>query len=50
MPKGRCKRCGRIYYGWSLINREYRFCDCGGTVEIVEVSSTPKGGEKIKKN
>ena len=36
MPKGRCKTCGRVYYGWSLTNREHRFCECGGAVEVVE--------------
>lgn len=28
VPKGRCKECGAISYGWP------RVCECGGEIEL----------------
>jgi hypothetical protein len=34
MPEGKCKKCGKKYAGWALINPAYHACDCGGEIEI----------------
>ena len=33
-PCGRCIKCGRIYYGWSLECHPQK-CECGGDVELI---------------
>lgn len=36
MPKGKCSKCGAVYYGWALVYRkEENICPlCGGVVEV----------------
>lgn len=34
MPKGRCIKCGRAYYGWSLKYHPQK-CECGGDIELI---------------
>lgn len=34
MPKGRCIKCGRIFYGWSL-KCEPQKCECGGDIVLI---------------
>lgn len=34
MPEGKCKRCGKKYHGWALLNPANRICECGGEIEI----------------
>jgi uncharacterized OB-fold protein len=35
--KGKCPRCGAIYYGWALGNPLHQRCEqCGGSLEISE--------------
>ena len=38
MPKAICLICGRIYYGWALLQKKYRTCECGCKLvfELVE--------------
>lgn len=38
MPKGKCRKCGSIYYGWSLVHKkEENICfKCGGVIELVK--------------
>lgn len=37
MPKGKCRKCGAVYYGWALVYRkEENICPlCGGVVEVL---------------
>ena len=35
--KGKCEKCGAVFYGWALADIDKRKCTkCGGTVELVE--------------
>jgi rRNA maturation endonuclease Nob1 len=35
--QGKCKSCGKDWYGWALQNPEHRVCSvCGGEIEIVK--------------
>jgi hypothetical protein len=35
--KGKCEKCGAVFYGWALSDIRKRKCTkCGGTVELVE--------------
>lgn len=36
MPKGKCRKCGAVYYGWSLVyKKDQNTCvQCGGVVEV----------------
>jgi len=36
MPKGKCIKCGSLYYGWALVvKKEDNICPmCGGKVEV----------------
>jgi len=37
MPTAICKKCGRRYYGWALMNPEKQVCPlCGGKLEVDE--------------
>lgn len=41
VPKGKCKKCGEVHYGWALVAEdcqpEGRTCDkCGGEIELIE--------------
>ena len=40
IPKGKCKKCGAICYGWILENPQKRICTvCNGQIEIVDNSN-----------
>ncbi len=45
MPEGTCKKCGKKYYGWALQQPQYRVCDCGGEIEVTEVTIKTEDGE-----
>jgi len=38
MPKAVCESCGKVFWGWSLLQPEYRTCDCGYRLVLVEES------------
>ncbi len=57
VPEGRCKKCGRKYYGWALKSPEHRVCECSGEIEITylpqslpqtEPWSRYKVGDRVK--
>jgi len=37
MPKVKCPKCGRIWYGWSLKYVQSQTCTCGEKLKIKEV-------------
>ena len=47
MPEGTCKKCGKKYYGWALQQPQYRVCDCGGEIEVTEVTIKTEDGEVL---
>ena len=36
MPKALCLRCGKVWYGYALLIKKHRYCDCGDWLIIVE--------------
>ncbi len=39
MPTGRCKGCGKLYFGWALVHSRTPNCDCcGGEIELLNNS------------
>lgn len=34
MPWGKCKKCGKGWFGWALLCSEH-FCECGGEIEVM---------------
>ena len=40
MPSGKCKQCGKVYYGWAFKykpeGRVLFCCECGGDLESVK--------------
>ena len=35
MPKVKCPICGKIWYGWVLLEKD-QYCDCGEKLELIE--------------
>jgi len=35
MPKAICKKCGKIWHGWALKEKE-QYCTCGEKLELIE--------------
>jgi len=42
MPKVICKKCGKLWWGWSLLWGKKQYCDCGEELKL-------KGGENRMK-
>jgi NAD-dependent SIR2 family protein deacetylase len=41
MPKGRCEKCGHVYYGWALKAEKAPHCvKCGGKIRLEENAGT----------
>ena len=38
MPKVKCPKCGKLWWGWSLLWGKKQYCDCGEELKL-------KGGE-----
>lgn len=36
MPEGVCLRCGKKWYGWSLLEPKGRICTCGGVILLAK--------------
>jgi len=36
MPKASCENCGKVFWGWALLYPEYRTCECGFRLILVE--------------
>lgn len=36
MLKGVCSKCGRVFYGWALQEREHQRCSCGAELVVFE--------------
>jgi len=36
IPRAICPKCGKRYVGWALLYKEYRFCECGYALAMVE--------------
>jgi len=34
MPKVKCPKCGKWWYGWSLIFGLSQYCDCGEKLKV----------------
>lgn len=37
MPKGKCSKCGKMYYGWALKYKQpdrVLICKCGGEIKL----------------
>jgi len=47
MLEGTCKKCGRKYHGWALQQPEHRTCECGGEIEVTELTITNKDGKVL---
>ena len=37
MPKGKCEKCGKVWYGWALELDVHRICDCNGGIIIIPI-------------
>ena len=45
MIEGKCPKCGKQYYGWSLLNPRYQSCaKCGTGLLILEDGKRPIQG------
>jgi len=41
MPKAKCPKCGRVYYGWALKQEPQKYCsECGAPLNIEDDSQT----------
>ena len=38
MLRGKCEKCGEVYYGWALEQEQEHQCECGGLLEGSEDS------------
>ena len=38
MLRGKCEKCGEVYYGWALEQGREHQCECGGHLEVSEDS------------
>jgi len=36
IPKAVCPKCGKVYYGWALLYKKHRYCECGYALGLVE--------------
>ena len=42
MPEGKCPKCGALFVGWALTDRQQQTCpECGVTLDIVDDDSRP---------
>ncbi len=48
-PKGKCKDCGRAWYGWALENGDHK-CTCGGEIVICPDKGKPKEEHHVSDN
>ena len=47
MLKGVCKKCGEETEGWPLRKPVHRVCNCGGEIEVSELTVTTDAGEQL---